>query len=231
MLFDPPLIREPIEANGFLLLPGVVSAGRICEMQDYFSEQPVVSRAGQRNLLDEPMVKDWACAPPLLGMIESAFSTRFRPVRVIFFDKTAGKNWPVAWHQDRTIAVTQQADELEGYGPWSLKAGVVHVQPPIAVLESMITLRIHLDDTPGGNGALRVVPGSHLHGFVTSENFPGRETEVVCCEAEAGDVLAMRPLLLHSSPRSVTPSHRRVLHVEYAAVDLPAPMDWYFTSH
>lgn len=69
-----------------------------------------------------------------------------RPVRAILFDKTPVTNWGLAWHQDRTIAVSTR-HEMPGYGPWSLKAGLQHVEPPFDVIESMLTLRIHLDDT------------------------------------------------------------------------------------
>jgi len=48
----------------------------------------------------------------------------------------------------------------------------------------------------------------------------------VTCAARAGDILAMRPLLLHASSKSTQPARRRVLHVEYAASDLPGPFRW-----
>ena len=42
--------------------------------------------------------------------------------------------------------------------------GVVHVRAPAEVLASVLALRLHLDDTPSENGALRVVLRSHLSG-------------------------------------------------------------------
>lgn len=147
----------------------------------------------------------------------------FQVVRSILFDKTPDENWPVAWHQDLTIAVTQQMD-LTGYGPWSIKDGTIHVQPPEEVLKSMLTLRIHLDETPASNGALRIVPGSHLHRQPTIENPEARE---VVCECHPGDVLAMSPLILHASSRSMIPSRRRIIHFEYADPSALHPLlDW-----
>jgi hypothetical protein len=67
-----------------------------------------------------------------------------RPVRAILFDKTAANNWMVPWHQDRTIAVHAR-HEVPGFGPWSVKGGVVHVEPPFDVIAGMITIRAHLD--------------------------------------------------------------------------------------
>jgi hypothetical protein len=34
-----------------------------------------------------------------------------------------------------------------------------------------------------------------------------------------------RPLIVHAS--SAAPSHRRVIHIEYAPRDLPAPLEWH----
>ena len=152
---------------------------------------------------------------------------RARPVRSILFDKTADSNWLVPWHQDLTIALAQ-AHERPGWGPWSVKRGVPHARPPAGVLESMITLRLHLDDCPMANGALRIVPGSHRLGVIAAADIAGlREARgEVVCEAAAGTVLFMRPLLLHASSKSTAPARRRVLHVEYAAMDLPAPLRW-----
>jgi len=117
------------------------------------------------------------------------------PVRAILFDKIPGSNWKVPTHQDLTIAVRERHD-IDGYGPWSLKANIPHVQPPMALLEGMVTLRLHLDPTPVTNGALRVIPGSHLHGRIPSGDIPallGRDPEV-CCACDAGDLLLMKPL-------------------------------------
>ena len=148
-----------------------------------------------------------------------------RAVRSILFDKTADSNWLVPWHQDLTIAVRERHD-VDGWGPWSVKGGVTHVQPPVSVLESMLTLRLHLDDTPAENGALRVVPGSHRHGVIDvrrAAELRERGGEVTCA-AGVGDVLLIRPLLLHASSKSTKPGRRRVLHVEYAAGELKWPL-------
>ena len=59
--------------------------------------------------------------------------------------------------------------EMEGWGPWSLKAGAWHVQPPIEVLESMVTIRVHLDSASTINGCLKIAPGSHRLGLLASD--------------------------------------------------------------
>lgn len=160
--------------------------------------------------------------------LRSLLPSGLSPVRSILFDKTAAENWPVFWHQDLTIAVVQERS-VEGYGPWSFKDGWVHVQPPEAVLEHMVTLRLHLDDTPASNGALRVIPGSHRHGRLSSEQLAAcLDQPAVTCECQAGDVLLMSPLILHSSHRSESPARRRVLHFEHARLaDLDSNLEWF----
>lgn len=154
-----------------------------------------------------------------------------QPVRSILFDKTPQENWPVAWHQDLTIAVRHKV-ETAGYGPWSIKDGAPHVRPPIELLEQMATIRIHLDDTPAHNGALRIAPGTHRNGVITSIQTYLERSEEEICACEAGDVLLMRPLLLHTSRRSTAPNRRRVIHIEYAPRNALDPnMEWLESDH
>lgn len=151
-----------------------------------------------------------------------------KPVRAILFDKTCEGNWPVPWHQDLTIAVRERRT-VEGYGPWSVKGGVTHVQPPVGVLEGMITVRLHLDETRRTNGALRLIPGSHLLGRLDSARISALAgSSVTICECASGDVLLMSPLILHSSARSELPNRRRILHFEFARLkDLSDRLRWH----
>ncbi len=164
----------------------------------------------------------------LSDILYSLISKELRPVRSILFDKTVGENWPVSWHQDLTIAVNEKV-EVNGYGPWSVKEGVPHVQPPLTLLQNMVTLRIHLDDTLVNNGALQVIPDSHKRGKISSEEITVEEKEkMFVAECFAGDVLLMSPLLLHSSKRSEVPVSRKIIHFEYAREkDLDAKLNWF----
>jgi len=148
-------------------------------------------------------------------------------VRSILFNKTAAQNWPVAWHQDLSICVTEKIP-LDDYGPWSEKDGQIHVQPPVELLSKMITLRVHLDETPASNGALRVIPGSHLLGKIPSDQIiQHTDTPHYTCEAAPGDILLMSPLILHASSRSLSPENRRILHFEFARKNALHPrLNW-----
>ncbi|USA61345.1 phytanoyl-CoA dioxygenase family protein [Qipengyuania citrea] len=100
-------------------------------------------------------------AKDVFGSILAAIDAHgARPVRAILFDKRADQNWALGWHQDRTICVREEI-ETEGFGPFSKKQGLVHVEPPFEVIERMITLRIHLDPVPEENAPLLVAEGSH----------------------------------------------------------------------
>lgn len=148
-------------------------------------------------------------------------------VRAILFNKTTENNWMVTWHQDRTVAVSERFEKHE-WGPWSVKDGVHHVQPPVDALDKMVTFRIHLDDTSQENGCLRVLPGSHQLGILEQDAIREyvQNQRPVICEAPAGSALVMRPHILHSSSKAPNPSQRRVLHLEYSSFELPFGIAW-----
>jgi ectoine hydroxylase-related dioxygenase (phytanoyl-CoA dioxygenase family) len=146
-------------------------------------------------------------------------------VKAIYFDKPAGSNWVVAWHQDLMVAVDQRA-ELPGFGPWKVRPEGVSVQPPRAYLEGICTLRLHLDACDAANGALRVVPGSHRHGVIPAAAIPDFTPQATVCPVPAGAVMLMKPLTLHASHRSTDHRPRRVIHLEFSAQPLPAGLRW-----
>ncbi|EJL20693.1 phytanoyl-CoA dioxygenase family protein [Novosphingobium sp. AP12] len=150
-----------------------------------------------------------------------------RPVRAILFDKTAETNWSLAWHQDRTICVQRRID-VEGYGPWTTKAGMQHVAPPFDLLTRMLTLRVHLDDVSAENSPLLIAPGSHRAGRVPVEEYGDvvARCGTYACLAEAGDVWAYATPILHASEPSFAAGHRRVLQIDYSADQLPGGLKW-----
>lgn len=185
-----------------------------------------VGKACVRNICGlEAELADLAHSEKLTSLLPEGYTM----VRSILFDKTPELNWPVLWHQDLTIAVHGKVD-IEVYGPWSRKHDVDHVQPPVEVLQNMATLRIHLDPTPASNGALRVIPSSNTVGKIAQDEVAASVLagEEVVCECDPGDVLLMRPLLLHASSRAEKPSRRRVFHFEYALKECLDPrLKWY----
>ena len=150
-----------------------------------------------------------------------------KPVRAILFNKSADSNWSLAWHQDRTICVKERR-EAAGFGPWTVKRGLVHVAPPFELLSRMVTLRAHLDDVPSGNAPLLIAPGSHTFGRIAVEDVDHvvRQCGTTTCLAEAGDVWLYATPILHASEAATAPTSRRVLQVDYAAEALPNGLEW-----
>jgi len=149
-------------------------------------------------------------------------------LRAILFDKTAQTNWALGWHQDRTICVAAR-HEVAGYGPWSVKQGLIHVEPPFALIERMATLRIHLDDVDADNAPLLVAPGSHRCGRVPEGEIDAvvQRCGVMTCLARVGDIWAYATPILHASRAAQRPGHRRVLQVDFSAEALPAGLQWH----
>jgi ectoine hydroxylase-related dioxygenase (phytanoyl-CoA dioxygenase family) len=114
------------------------------------------------------------------------------------------------------------------FGPWSIKAGVQHVQPPASVMAGMLAVRLHVDESHADNGPLRVLPGSHRVGCLSpSEIATWKERQSVTCTAPKGGAILMRPLLVHASSCCLRPHQRRVIHLEFAADDLPNGLEWH----
>jgi hypothetical protein len=218
--------KERVKHEGFHLAPSLLSPS---ERDALIAHLGPTSGPGRRALLKDQRVSSLARSEKLLALIAPHLQGKQapRPVRAIYFNKSPGSNWLVAWHQDLTICV-QEKIEVAGFGPWSVKDEVPHVQPPIPLLENMLTIRIHLDDTDETNGALKVLPASHAQGRLSAEDIQRwrQGTPEHLCTAHAGDALLMRPLLLHASGRSTSDRQRRILHIEYAGYDLPAGMQW-----
>lgn len=113
-----------------------------------------------------------------------------------FFSKEAGDTRRVSWHQDAPY--------------W-------YITPTRTV-----TVWLAIDDAGEENGAMRVIPGSHLHGEIPSVRSKGEEQNVlsqtvvepekwgskpISIELEAGQVSMHSDLLLHGSEPN--PSNRR----------------------
>ncbi len=148
-------------------------------------------------------------------------------VRAVAFDKTAAANWALPWHQDRVIAV-QDRHDVPGFANWSRKHGVWHCEPPEALLAQMLFLRVHLDDAGADEGAMEIALGSDAAGLVAADQAESvaKAYPAEVCVAQRGDVLVLPMLTLHRSLAATRTAARRVLRIDYAAFDLPAPLAW-----
>jgi hypothetical protein len=229
-------LETRLARDGYHLLEGVFSLEEMSEAAlalgaalDSEGAGPIRSAGGTvyaaRNVVElwPPALAMWRA--PLGAVLVRVLGPEFGLVRVLFFDKPPGESWALPWHKDLTISVRDNTRPSEVFRKPTFKAGVPHVEAPLAVLQGMLTARIHLDSADEENGALRVLPGSHLTGVNLA-----LEGEPLTIEASCGDVLLMRPLLAHSSGRSApeTDRHRRVLHLEFSSrPTLPDGYAWH----
>lgn len=163
-----------------------------------------------------------------LGRIAtSLLGPKARAVRALLFDKTPSTNWSLGWHKDRTIVVRERI-EVHGFGPWTIKQGLVHVAPPAALQRDMITMRVHLDAVPDGNAPLLIAPCSHRLGRIAEADIERvvARCGTATCLAEAGDVWLYATPILHASAAAVGAIRRRVLQIDFAATDLPGGLTW-----
>ena len=176
------------------------------------------TRAGARHVLAVPAVRSLADHPALVEIARGYVGSQAFAFRATLFDKSAVSNWLVPWHQDTALPIKSRTD-APGWGPWSIKGGVLHAIAPAAALERVIALRVHLEDSDADNGPLRVLPRTHMNGILRHEEIEKLALTVapVDCVTDAGGVVSMRPLAVHASSKALTDRPRRVLHIEFAA--------------
>lgn len=220
--------------KGFAVINGVYSSEEVdllaaC-IREANSDRETFRHSGQLFAIRQ-FLKEVPAAFPLIfndrlrDIVANYSSANHFPVKSIYFDKPAGSNWFVPYHQDLTISVDKRTDS-EGYGPWTVKQNQFAVQAPVSILENMFTIRIHLDDTDENNGALRVLKGTHQKGIIRPESLDlTKETEQLC-RVEKGGLMLMKPLLMHASSRSTNDRGRRVIHIEFSNAILAAGLQW-----
>ena len=223
---DNTLIK--MQGDGFAVVKRVLEPNAVDELTDAIqSAQP--ARHGMRNLFEQvPLTRSLVTHPVIAALVEAVLGPSAFAVRAILFDKIKGSNWHVGWHQDQAIAIKQRLD-APGFGPTSIKDGVPHTRASEAVLSNMLAVRIHLDDCGPDNGPLRCSPGSHRSGRLNPDQAHAEKQRLgeQVCLVPRGGALLMRPLCLHASSPAKSPSHRRVIHIEFANGELPEPMDWF----
>jgi len=211
--------RALLERDGRVWFRGLLSDD---DLSGYDDALDSTGNVGGRLALDAGLVS--TLSSRLVAQLDAG---PLRATRMVAFTKSEAGNWGVPWHQDCVIAVSDRT-EVPGFGNWSQKRGVWHCEPPVSILEEMLFVRVHLDDAMAEAGAMQIAVGSHRLGrvaFAKAEaaamTFPIEDTQ-----AQRGDVLVMHMLLLHRSLPAQVPQSRRVMRVDFARSDLPAPLNW-----
>jgi ectoine hydroxylase-related dioxygenase (phytanoyl-CoA dioxygenase family) len=212
--------------DGAQLFAQALSSDRLHQLTAILSHLPP-DHAGLRLRSVEGLAPFLAASGDIGSCAATVLGEACRPVRAILFDKTAATNWALGWHQDRTIAVRKRV-AVDGFETWTVKGGMQHVEPPFALLSSMVTLRIHIDPVPPSNAPLLIAPGSHKLGRIAEDDVRDivRRCGTIACLAEVGDIWLYSTPILHASDAATTPMHRRVLQVDFAVGELPGGLEW-----
>jgi ectoine hydroxylase-related dioxygenase (phytanoyl-CoA dioxygenase family) len=216
-------LKFGLDNDGFAIFSNCLDHGTVERLRADFSE----TRGPDRNILSVQSVRALATSHSVREIVEKILGPECFAVRGIFFNKTRQSNWKVVWHQDLTIAVREQHPVI-GFGPWTTKAGIWHVQPPSEIMSGMLAIRLHLDESDSDNGPLRVIPSTHKHGRLSvTEIATLAKNDCVTCTVPEGGALVMRRLLLHASSACLVNKPRRVIHLEFAAQKLSHGLSWY----
>lgn len=221
-------LRAALDADGFALAGSVLDA---TDLQALDASLSAIhdSGAGTRSLLDFGWCRMLAgrlrnnALPEVIGRGDVA-------VQCTLFDKTPSHNWLVAPHQDLSIPVASHVPHAE-LRNWTKKEGQHFVQPPDSLLTLLVAVRLHIDDCPNENGALRVVPRSHTKGRIPEDERLAVRDQLgeVACPGSAGDALIFKPLLLHASSKSRLPARRRVLHFLFGPTSPGYGLSWAYS--
>ncbi len=226
--------KQKLEKEGFAIINNVFTRSEIEAIVSTVSTSDT-SKPTFRKTADIFAIRQFFKEVP--AAFEKVFTNKFRQfistllgseffiVKSIYFDKPETSNWFVAYHQDLTISVNKKAD-VNGFGSWTTKSSQFAVQPPLNILEDNVTVRIHLDNTNEENGALKIIPGSHVKGICKAETIKSLMDTETHCNIAKGGIMLMKPLLLHSSGRTTNGQKRRVIHIEFSRSSLPVPLQW-----
>ncbi len=161
--------------NGFEIIDNILTANELNPIKLELEQLALpILTAGVRNADKKfPSIDTLITSKKLLDKAKGYLKGKPSVVCVILFDKT--------------ICVSEKK-EINDWGPWSLKDGIHHVQPPLNTLNQMVTFRIHLDNSTLETGYLRVIPKSHSQGILSNSQIQeiASKQKAVDCVAEAG---------------------------------------------
>jgi hypothetical protein len=210
---------KTIEEDGFGVFPELLLPPETRRLIDDLDQSPLRrSKAGVRHALRHPSVAALARESRLLNIAQEILGAEARPFRATLFDKSPQANWLVVWHQDTALPLRNRHD-TPGWGPWSVKDGVVYAHAPASVLRQILALRHPSRRFHCPQWAVEGLAGTHPEGVLSDNAIHefAAQVEPTDCLVPQGGVLAIRPLLIHASSKSQSDGLRRVLHIKYSA--------------
>jgi hypothetical protein len=238
LLIDLNSVANIYSQHGCLMLSEVYSSYQMTKIGQLLQERLVSAdsnsvrqREGQvyaaRNVLTLcPEIVDLWKTTALIQLLITLLGKETGLVRALYFDKPPAQSWSLPWHKDVLIAVKSPVCQSPRYSPIRNRLGVPHCEPPLDVLQSMLTLRLHIDEVTEENGPLEVMLNSHQQGKEIL--LKGLQHETVY--SPKGGLFVMHRLIAHASGKSYpeTKLHRRILHLEFASSSrLPDDYEWF----
>tara|TARA_B100000029_G_scaffold516813_1_gene634855 strand:+ start:31418 stop:32290 length:873 start_codon:yes stop_codon:yes gene_type:complete len=182
--------------------------------------------------------------PVILNVLENTLGEPVKQASIgTMFDKVAGGDAEISWHQDTFFIVDPPKNKeinLENY--WT-QFGHVHIRPTDINWQEdyflkTIIVRINVDPQTIDNGAMKILPGSHLQGPLEltgglNDYINTHENQAIDCIAGEGSVTFYFPTTIHSSEISQAKAgiHRRAAahRVRAASLEIPGwewPTNW-----
>jgi len=207
--------------------------GYICPLDVFDVEEIAVHRAYFDRILAEAAAKGWnsysingwharlralwdlCCEKRILDYVQDLLGENLICWGTHYFCKLPHDGKTVAWHQDASY--------------WPLSPS------------KTVTVWLAIDDADRENGAMQVLPGTHLHGQIAfsrserSENNVLNQTvrnverfgiEPVSLEMKAGQISLHTDWVLHGSQPNTSPRRRCGLTMRFVAPDVEAFANW-----
>ena len=196
------LDRDTLHRDGYALLRQAIPADRLEALRIAFEDGVLPSERWptprgpdwRHSLLDlDPAVQATCRLPALLAAVGALIGERF------------------------FLAQVEGREPLPGGGHQGLHRDFSAERPG-----DTVNALVFLDDYGPGNGATRLVPGSHRPDTDAAPPDPADESRALQLEGRAGDILVFDADLLHAARRNIDGARRRSLLAGYRAEPLHA---------
>ena len=204
--------------DGYVIVDELLRTDEVDRVDESLADA-VVDSTGDRRFLD----REWC---RLLAHVVRHRLLKLRllyrasqPVLCTYFCKDADTNGSSGLHRDLHLPLAARVDSGH-FSDWTEQQDIPHARASSALLNSMLAVRLHIDDCGAGDGELYVVPGSHRAADIDAAQ--------IRCTGTRGSAVVMSPMVLRTSPRSQSLKTRRVLYFLFGPSDLPDGARWYY---
>ena len=142
-------------------------------------------------------------------------------IRSAYFDNRVSKPEKTVWRQRRRLTFPVKIEGAD-YSNWQLEGDFFSAEPPARIMQDMVIVRIHLDDSDQNNGELKIFKGSHSQildhsaiKVITENGLPSN------CGILAGGIQILKPFILQSETKRSRSKKNRIIELTFSSSDLP----------